>query len=230
MKLSRYYDVKFVPYTDLNEWFRNNKESIEFYELLQSEKYQNLFKPLDFLNLLYEKYLFVFENIEKPIFVKDHLLSLGLDKKELHFLLLCLGKLINLVLEKFPRMEHGKGCEVRMTANVWDPLAISLKLINGLNDKLEKEIYPDQKTEGNYKSNITFEGNKLEFLQLIRALIENGNLKKAPGTKLEDVFNQIATFLNFEVKNPLQREKELYIRSNSFLLELHKKLDEHLKK
>ena len=64
-------------------------------KLTESKDYRVLFDPLDFFNLLYEQLQFCRDNISQdPQLIIDHLLSLNLVKRKLHFFLYSLHYII----------------------------------------------------------------------------------------------------------------------------------------
>ncbi|MEI6848273.1 MAG: hypothetical protein WCK32_09670 [Chlorobiaceae bacterium] len=86
--------VTFTPKTDIEEYLNNDFDIEIFDDLNEDGKWAGTFEPLEFLNLLYEQFEIVKANKEKPLSVKNHLLTLGLEKNQLFFLLLYLKHLI----------------------------------------------------------------------------------------------------------------------------------------
>lgn len=90
--------VDFIPKTYIDEYMKKelykdlNKHVI--YGLKYDEDWKGTFKPLEFLNLLYEQFEVLTTNMDKPIAVLEHLSDLKLDKERLSFLLHYILKLI----------------------------------------------------------------------------------------------------------------------------------------
>lgn len=80
-------EVNFIPKSDIEEYLNNDFNLEIFEELTESEDWRGIFKPLEFLNLLYEQFEIVKANKEKPLSVVKHIHGLGLEPMKLYYLL-----------------------------------------------------------------------------------------------------------------------------------------------
>lgn len=90
-----FIDIKITPETNLDSYLNNSVFNFEIHEQLTEPGYwQGIFPPLEFFNLLYEKYHLVKMNKERPTILINHLLNIELEPRQFFFLLYCLKKLI----------------------------------------------------------------------------------------------------------------------------------------
>lgn len=82
------------------------------------------------------------------------------------------------------------------------------KIIVFLNEKKVIEIDKTNKNKGIIKQK--FHGNQIEFIEFIKALIENGNLK---GTQ-KDIIENCKSFFDIEINNPNKSISDINSRNN----------------
>jgi hypothetical protein len=91
---------------------------------------------------------------------------------------------------------------------------------------------PILKKETNFKT-VKFHGDKTKFIELIKALIENGNLKKTDEQNQESIIAACAMFFEMDIPNPSKLISDLSKRNNDsqtlFLNELQKSLLNYIK-
>ncbi|GAB3719809.1 hypothetical protein GCM10027592_63440 [Spirosoma flavus] len=77
----------FKPKTDLKDYLNDGFNHEIYCALTDSSIWKDVFKPLDYLNLLYERFYIVQSNLTRPYDQIEHLRSLDLTKKQYFFLL-----------------------------------------------------------------------------------------------------------------------------------------------
>lgn len=122
--------VDFKPKTNVEEYLTNNYNTRLYYQLTEDEKYKSMFDVLIFFNLLYEQFEIVRTNIEKPISVTNHLLQLGLQKEQLHYLLDNLYSLLSEITSN------------KSDNEVYRPFKICKGFIAKEYNKLDEELNP----------------------------------------------------------------------------------------
>lgn len=86
--------VEFKPKGHIDEYLNSPLNFKIYEELSEDSEYKGLFGFLDLFNLLYEIYLIIRANRDKPTVLIDLINGLGLDKEQLHFLLRHLDALL----------------------------------------------------------------------------------------------------------------------------------------
>ena len=94
--------------------------------------------------------------------------------------------------------------------------------------ELAKEVI----AQPTYKT-VKFHGEKTKFIELIKALIENGNLKKTDGQTQESIIKSCAQFFEMDIPIPSKLINDLSKRNNGsetlFLNDLQKSLLNYIK-
>jgi hypothetical protein len=126
--------VNFTPKTDIEEYLNNGFNLKIFEDLTEDEHYKGLFEPLEFLNLLYEKFEVINANKEKPLSVVKHLFGLNLNQRKLYYLFFYLQLLINSYLDSENEKEDKQ-------------LSICRSFILKEIDKLVEKIFPKAEPE-----------------------------------------------------------------------------------
>jgi hypothetical protein len=100
------------------------------------------------------------------------------------------------------------------------------KIIKFLNDKENKTLNP---TTQPIENKVKFHGNPIEFLELIKSLVENGNLK---GTQ-KDIIENCSNFFDIKINNADTTIQKIKGRINDsetlFLNKLQKTLFDYIK-
>ena len=131
--------VNFTPKTDIEEYLNNDFNLEIFEDLTENEDWQGTFKPLEFLNLLYEQFEIVNTNKEKPLSVVKHLFGLKLEQTKLYYLLYYLKRHI-----------------YKHSGSEYEPKDKQLSICRGFIEKeynkkeynkLEAELYPKAEPE-----------------------------------------------------------------------------------
>lgn len=122
--------VDFKPKTNVEQYLTNDFNTRLYYQLTEDEKYKSMFDVLIFFNLLYEQFEIVRTNIEKPISVTNHLLQLGLQKEQLHYLLYNLNRLLSEITND------------KSDSEVYRPFKICKGFIAKEFNKLDEELNP----------------------------------------------------------------------------------------
>lgn len=116
------------------EAYLNNDFNIEIFEdLTDNEEYKALFKPLDFLNFLYQEFDFFQENAGNYFLIRKHFEQIDFKGKNRYYFFWALNHLID---EAFPSSN-----------NLGEVVARSCEYIESLYLLIEDEVYPDAKND-----------------------------------------------------------------------------------
>jgi hypothetical protein len=151
--------VNFTPKTDIEEYLNNDFNLEIFEDLTENEDWQGTFKPLEFLNLLYEQFEIVNTNKEKPLSVVKHLFGLKLEQTKLYYLLYYLKRYI-----------------YKHSDSEYEPKDKQLSICRGFiekeYDKLEAELYPKTEPEKENKYDFQKVKQHIETLTTVKDKIK----------------------------------------------------------
>jgi hypothetical protein len=151
--------VNFTPKTDIEEYLNNDFNLEIFEDLTENEDWQGTFKPLEFLNLLYEQFEIVNTNKEKPLSVVKHLFGLKLEQTKLYYLLYYLKRYI-----------------YKHSGSEYEPKDKQLSICRGFiekeYDKLEAELYPKTEPEKENKYDFQKVKQHIETLTTVKDKIK----------------------------------------------------------
>jgi len=177
--------VNFTPKTDIEEYLNNDFNVEIFKNLTENGDWQGTFKPLEFLNLLYEQFEIVNANKEKPLSVVKHLFGLKLEQTKLYYLLYYLKRHI------YKHSDNGKD----------EQLSICSGFIEKEYYKLEAELYPIAEPEPQPEKE-----NKYDF-QKVKKHIETLTTVKDKILYLSGCWWEIETGTPFDHKCELEIRK-----------------------
>lgn len=196
--------VNFTPKTDIEEYLNNDFNLEIFEDLTENEDWQGTFKPLEFLNLLYEQFEIVNANKEKPLSVVKHLFGLKLEQTKLYYLLYYLKRHI-----------------YKHSGSEYEPKDKQLSICRGFiekgYDKLEAELYPKTEPEPQPEKE-----NKYDF-QKVKQHIETLATVKDKILYLTEIktdFLQNKSGWDLDIGTPFDRKCELEIKKLNEVLKL----------
>lgn len=196
--------VNFTPKTDIEEYLNNDFNLEIFEDLTENENWQGLFKPLDFLNLLYEQFEIVNANKEKPLSVVKHLFGLKLEQTKLYYLLhYLIGHIYNHSGSEYAPKDK--------------QLSICRGFIEKEYDKLGAELFPKTEPEPQPEKE-----NKYDF-QKVKQHIETLATVKDKILYLTEIktdFLQNKSDWDIEIETPFDRKCELEIKKLNEVLKL----------
>jgi hypothetical protein len=104
-------------------------------------------------------------------------------------------------------------------------------------NQIKKSKQEKIKIENSISGKLIWAGGPTNLTELIKALIENGNLKIEKGGIIDNelnqkiIFDSFTNYLNFEIKNPNNRIQQIKVRFNRtrFIDSLRKRLDIYFK-
>lgn len=212
-----------TPQTSI-EAFLNEAINISIYTDLE-DNYLDGIDTLEFFNLVYSELVFYFNNAEKYLIIKEHFDTIDfknstLNKKFFYWL----PKLIKHEFDKNGTTEL-KNKTLKIIEDVYFILDFAQV---GNKSKNRTNFIEREKLEQKEISKLKFHGNQTAFIELIKALITNENLK---GTQ-KDIINTLSDFFDIEIKNPNKIINDIKNRNNGsetlFLDELKKSLFNHI--
>jgi len=196
--------VNFTPKTDIEEYLNNDFNLEIFEDLTENEDWQGTFKPLEFLNLLYEQFEIVNTNKEKPLSVVKHLFGLKLEQTKLYYLLYYLKRHI-----------------YKHSGSDFEPKDKQLSICRGFikkeYNKLEAELYPKAEPEPQPEKE-----NKYDF-QKVKQHIETLTTVKDKILYLTEIktdFVQNKSGWDLDIGTPFDRKCELEIKKLNEVLRL----------
>jgi hypothetical protein len=232
IRLRELYDIEIYTDNSQNENYKPVKAEFNevFLNLVKASMSEKKFfsgSPLNLFEIILkddiennEQAEFDFDEIEyiKKIYLRQcNLLSSRSDfsKNELYYYISYLNvenknlfrSIINKRINFLEKLLYKKGIEVIVTYPNGDASRIDRKFKKHINIMVQNDNL--QPIKPIYENTLKWNGTQTEFIELVKSLIENGNVK---GTQTE-IISKLSNVFNIEVNNPNKLINDLKLRN-----------------